>query len=304
MRTLKPGTLPVIMLVVVVAWALFAVTMLTGTLLTAQRIDNRVGVINDQVGPIDEDLDAVVLAVETGRIAGEINKAAKPLTGQFTQVVQIGDGIEADAVSINERTKAINTNVKSINSTVTSINSTVGEINSTVGEIGTNVDQISASIGSVNSAVGEINSSVNGISGSFVGIIGEVRSIDPEAAGINIRAGVVTDIGRAIKADTEAILPVVEDINANAAAIAGSILLLRDIDLLNQTAAAAALPAPGTDVPPSPDAGGDTLLPELPVVEDVVPLPELPGGPVPALEGPGLLPSGSDTGDLVGGLVG
>jgi len=304
MRTLKPGTLPVIMLVVVVAWALFAVTMLTGTLLTAQRIDNRVGVINDQVGPIDEDLDAVVLAVETGRIAGEINKAAKPLTGQFTQVVQIGDGIEADAVSINERTKAINANVKSINSTVTSINSTVTSINSTVGEIGTNVDQISASIGSVNSAVGEINSSVNGISGSFVGIIGEVRSIDPEAAGINIRAGVVTDIGRAIKADTEAILPVVEDINANAAAIAGSILLLRDIDLLNQTAAAAALPAPGTDVPPSPDAGGDALLPELPVVADVVPLPELPVGPVPALEGPGLLPSGSDTGDLVGGLVG
>lgn len=297
MRTLKPGTLPVVMLVVVVAWALFAVTMLTGTLLTAQQIDNRVGVINDEVGPIDEDLDSVVLAVETGRIAVEIEKSAKPLTGQFTQIVQIGDGIEASAVSINERTKAINTNAKSINSVVTSINSTVGEIGSNVGQIG-------ASIGSVNSAVGEINSSVDGISGSFVGILGETRSIDPEAAGINIRAGVVTGIGREIKADTGAILPLVGDIDANAAAIAGSILLLRDLDLLNQTAAAAALPAPGADVLPLPDTDGNTLLPQLPVVEDVVRLPELPVGQLPVLQGPGLLSSGSDTGDLVGGLLG
>lgn len=115
MRSLKRGTLPVVMLVVVVAWALFAVTMLTGTLVAAQQIDNRVDVINDEVGPIDEDLDTVVLAVETGRIAGEINTAAKPLTGQFTQIVQTGDGIEASAASIAERALQINANAESIN---------------------------------------------------------------------------------------------------------------------------------------------------------------------------------------------
>ena len=46
MKPLRPGLLPVIMLVVVIAWALFAVLMLTGTLISAQQIEDRVTVIN------------------------------------------------------------------------------------------------------------------------------------------------------------------------------------------------------------------------------------------------------------------
>jgi len=288
------------MLVVIVVWALTAVVLLTGTLITAQRIDNRVGVINSEVSPIDEDLDSVVLAVETGRIAGEINTAAKPLTAQFTQIIESGDGIEASAASIAERAKQINANAESINSTV-------GSINSNVSEIGVGADEIGASIGSINANARSINSSVDGISGSFVGIDGEVRSIHDEVRGINTRADTVIGISRGIKGNTEGILGLVPQINENAAAIAGSPLLLRSIALLNQQAAASSLPvppaAPGiVDQLPLPDVVGALPLPDvvgaLPL-QDTVP-PALPVLPLPT--GGLLQSSGSDTGNLLGAL--
>ncbi len=319
MRSLKRGTLPVIMLVVIVAWALTAVSLLTGTLITAMRIDNRVGFVNAEVKPIDKDLDSVVLAVETARIAGEINQAAKPLTGQFTQIVQIGDGIEASAVSISERAKEINANARSINGNVKSINSTATSINSTVTEINSSVGSIGSRLGSINAGVQSVNVSVDGISGSFVEILDETRSIDVEAAGINLRTDTVIGLSRAIKANTEDILEQAILINENAEAITESPLIIggdgNGILDLNQRAATA-LPLPGlaapgvagTDQQPSPNAPGAPASP-LPNVVPGLPTPALPAPALPAPDAPTLLPetgllgsSGSDSGNLLGAL--
>ena len=306
MRTLKRGTLPVVMLVVIVAWALIAVSLLTGTLITANRIDNRVGFVNAAVKPIDQDLDSVVLAVETARIAGEINKAAEPLDDQVGQVVVLGDGIEASAVSIAEQ-------ANQINGTVKSINATAGEINSTVGEIGSSVDSIGTRIDSINSGVQSVEVSVDQINGSFDGIIGEARSIDGEVAGINLRADVVIGLSREIKTDTEDILEQAILINENAEAIAESPLVSLGeggvLDL-NQRAGST-LPAP---VPAAP--GTDNQQPSSDAPEAPAPLPQLvpglpalpaPAAPLPDAPGPlsetGLLePSGSDSGNLLGAL--
>ncbi len=315
MRSLKRGTLPVIMLVVIVAWALTAVSLLTGTLITAMRIDNRVGFVNAEVKPIDKDLDSVVLAVETARIAGEINQAAKPLTGQFTQIVQIGDGIEASAVSISERAKEINANARSINGNVKSINSTATSINSTVTEINSSVNSIGSRLGSINAGVQSVNVSVDGISGSFVGILGETRTIDVEVAGINLRADTVIGLSRAIKANTEDILEQAILINENAEAITESPLIIggdgNGILDLNQRAVTtlpAPVPAaPGTsgtdDQQPAPNAPGAPA----PLLPGVVPALPAPAAPLPAA--PELLPetgllesSGSDSGNLLGAL--
>ncbi|MCA1683765.1 MAG: hypothetical protein LC708_01355, partial [Actinobacteria bacterium] len=309
---LKRGTLPVVMLVVIVAWALLAVLLLTGTLVTAQKINNRVGFVNAEVKPIDKDLDSVVLAVETGRIAGEINTAAKPLTAQFTQIVQIGDGIEASAVSIAERAKEINGSVKSINSIA-------GEINPTVGEINSGVDSIGSRIASINAGVQSVNTSVDGISGSFDGILGEARSIDGEVAGINLRADTVIGLSQAIKANTEDILEQAVLINENAEAITESPLIIGGngngiLDLNQRAAVIPLLPspgpaspgAPGTDQQPLPDVVPEAPAPTLPLPDAV------PGAPVPTLpmpDAPKLLPetgllesSGSDSGNLLGAL--
>ena len=75
-----------IALVIVIAWALAAVMMLTGTLIAAQQIDDRVATILGEVSPIDDDLDSVKLAQETDRIAKDILTAAEPLSGQLDQV--------------------------------------------------------------------------------------------------------------------------------------------------------------------------------------------------------------------------
>ncbi len=298
MRTLKRGTLPVVMLVVVVAWALIAVSLLTGTLITANRIDNRVGFVNAAVKPIDKDLDSVVLAVETARIAGEINKAAEPLDDQLGQVVMLGDGIEASAVSIAERANQINGTVKSINATAGEINSTVGEIGSSVGSIGERID-------SINSGVQSVNVSVDQINGSFDGIIGEVRSIDGEVAGINLRADTVIGLSRAIKADTEDIIEQVDLINENAVAIRESPLIIEggvgDLLDLNQLGlnqrAATVLPLPGSAAPGSAET--DTQPSSDRPVAPALPSPDAPG----LLSETGLLePSGSDSGNLLGAL--
>ena len=322
MRSLKRGTLPVVMLVVIVAWALTAVSLLTGTLITAMRIDNRVGFVNAVVKPIDKDLDSVVLAVETGRIAGEINQAAQPLTGQFTQIVQIGDGIEASAVSISERAeeinanaRSINGNVKSINSTAKAINSTATEINSTVTEINSTVGSIGSRLGSINAGVQSVEVSVDGISGSFVEILDETRSIDVEAAGINLRTDTVIGLSRAIKANTEDILEQAILINENAEAITESPLIIGGDGIgildLNQRAATT-LPAPVPAAPGAPGTDDQQPVPDAPVAP-ALPLPEVvPALPAPALPlpaAPGLLPetgllesSGSDSGNLLGAL--
>src|SRR5260221_9432948 len=75
------------LLVGVIAWALGAVLLLTNTLVAAQQIDTRVDRITHTVGPIDHDLDSVALAVKTNEIAGEINAAAKPLSGQAGPII-------------------------------------------------------------------------------------------------------------------------------------------------------------------------------------------------------------------------
>jgi hypothetical protein len=303
------------MLVVIVAWALTAVSLLTGTLITAMRIDNRVGFVNAEVKPIDKDLDSVVLAVETARIAGEINQAAKPLTGQFTQIVQIGDGIEASAVSISERAKEINANARSINGNVKSINSTATSINSTVTEINSSVGSIGSRLGSINAGVQSVNVSVDGISGSFVEILDETRSIDVEAAGINLRTDTVIGLSRAIKANTEDILEQAILINENAEAITESPLIIggdgNGILDLNQRAATT-LPAPVPAAPGAPGTDDQQPVPDAPVapalpLPGVVPALPAPAAPLPAA--PGLLPetgllesSGSDSGNLLGAL--
>lgn len=321
---LKRGTLPVVMLVVIVAWALTAVALLTGTLLTANRIDTRVEVVNSVVKPIDQDLDSVRLAVETGRIAGEINQAAKPLDDQLGQVVKLGDGIEASAVSIAERAKQINGTVKAINSTATSINSTAGEINTTVGQINSGVGSIGSRIDSINTGVQSVNVSVDQISGRFDDILGTARSIDEPgvpgnpgfgAAGINLRGDVVIGLSREIKANTEDILEQAAGINENAERITESPLIIggnggggAGIPDLNQRAGTT-LPVPGTDnqqpssnAPEAPAGPLPQLVPGLPT--PAVPLPDAPLQDAPRLlPATGLLESsGSDSGNLLGGL--
>jgi uncharacterized protein YoxC len=158
-------------LVITIAWALSAVLMLTGILIAAQEIDERVGTILGEVSPIDKDLDAVALAEKTNEIAAGIRRAAEPLSGQLDQVIESVGGIDRTVTDILE--------------TAGKINDTAGSINSTVRAIGTTVD---------------------GIAGNIANILSTVMSIDGRVAGINARADAVIALVRGIRSDLAQVL--------------------------------------------------------------------------------------------------
>jgi len=235
MRTLRGerGLAPAL-LVVIIAWALAAVLMLTGTILSAQRIEGNVGEITGSTSAIDNDLDAVRLAAKTTQISGNILTAAEPLVGQLDQVIVSARSIDRRANSILDTAESINGKAVAINSTVGRINQTAGAINQTVGAINANAGRINATAGSINanvtsilsraraieSTAGAINANarsingrVNGIAGSVNSINGrlgdtltETRTIDPGVAGINIRASRAIRLVRPIRTDLNNIL--------------------------------------------------------------------------------------------------
>ena len=224
------ASLPGIVLVVVIVWALAAVLMLTGTLVNAREIDNTLPLIKAQVLPIDEDLDNVKLAEETARLTERIRVAAAPLSDQADRIIVEARKIDRNAASILVTARAINGTAKTINGNVLAINDTVGAINSNVVSINQTVNSIGGSVFSINGRVsrvggnvatinrrvtrvlgavgpagatdgGSIKASVDSILGTFVALDPETRSIDTGVADINGRADAGIDLSDQLKGD-------------------------------------------------------------------------------------------------------
>lgn len=187
-------------LVIIIAWALAAVLMLTVTLVAAQDIEQTVGTLPDpeegsvlnEVYGIEGNLGPVGLATEIERTSDEILTAAEPLDGQLDQVLAATDSIDASANSILSTAGDIDGSVNSISGSVNTINSSVTDIqsrlaatNGHVQEIEPNLDraaqQASTVVGLVQSIQGNTSAIQNqtklGGEGDW-GILGHARSID------------------------------------------------------------------------------------------------------------------------------
>jgi len=187
-----------IVLVLVIAWALAAVLLLTGTLIAANQIDTRVANIDTSVNGANQNLDAVRLAARTGRVAGRIRESAAPLSGQFTQIMASVGGIDRSAGSIFVTAGAINRNADSINVNVRSIGGRVGSIDRSVGSINGRVRSIRSNAGSINARVGAIRSNALSIERRVRGINRSARSINTSVASINTSAGSINTSGGSI----------------------------------------------------------------------------------------------------------
>ncbi len=234
-RTIGLGSgLAGVVLIIVIAWALAAVLMLTGTLTNARQINRRVKLVNNQVGPIDNNLASVKLAGRTGRIAKKIDLAAENLSGELNQVITTAGNINikvgsilSRAQSINGVVTAINTTANAINGNAHSINATVHSINSNVHSIGSHVQSIGGSVASIGGSVasihsrvaaiqgvvgpigatdGSINANVNRINGNLGNILTTADAARFGIKGINHRADVIIGLSRALKADFDGIL--------------------------------------------------------------------------------------------------
>lgn len=164
-------------LVIIIAWALAAVLMLTGTLVAAQQIDERVFEITNTVQGIGEGTQHVALTQQINESASGIRVAAEPLSGQLDEVI-------ASAGSIDATVDQILGTAGEINQTAGTINSTVLSINDTATGIGATVDSIHAGLSPVLPLVRSINQGVADINGRADVIIGEVRGIKSDTGNI------------------------------------------------------------------------------------------------------------------------
>lgn len=179
------STLQGTVLVVVIAWALGAVLMLTSTIVSANQIDRRVDVITSEVKGIDADTDAVELAGSVAETAEGIDAAAAPLSGQLDEVIAATEGINASAASILETAGSIGATVDSIRSTVGSINSTVDDIHANVGGILPVTQSIDAGVEAINHRADRIIAAVRAIKADTGNTLAQVLEIHTHANSIN-----------------------------------------------------------------------------------------------------------------------
>lgn len=215
MRAILSGRrgLSALLLPIVIAWALAAVLMLTGTLLAARQIDERVKAVTSQVTDIDRDLEAVRLAGTTNDVAEDILRQADPLAKELDEVVATAEHIDMTAGSILDSAQSINTRVAEINRTARSIltaaraiNGNVDSIRDTVGALFGVVRSINSTARSIGATAGAIETTVDGIEQRLGTTLSVARSIDPGVAGINRRADLTIAGVRPIRDDVGAIL--------------------------------------------------------------------------------------------------
>lgn len=153
-----------IALIIVIAWALTAVVMLTRTLVSAQAIDRRVSSITNSLGEVHDETAVVAELQKTEKTAAAILDAASPLTGMLGHVDEVAKSIDVTAKAINPNAKAIDATVVSINGHVVDILATARSIEGTLSTITGQAVNIKNTVNSIKGDSAEIQTqtSANG----------------------------------------------------------------------------------------------------------------------------------------------
>lgn len=154
-------------LVLVLAFALFAVIMLTNTTVQATQIDDRVKKIRGEVGQIDTELTNVPQLDQTAVTAGEIDVATKNLDRQAGEIVAAAQSIDRTVASILSNATSINSSVGSINPTLSSIQGVVRSIDG--GSLGSRTG-----VAGINTRVRDVRFAVAGIKGDTGSVLSQV----------------------------------------------------------------------------------------------------------------------------------
>ncbi|HEV2809103.1 MAG TPA: hypothetical protein VGV93_01730 [Acidimicrobiales bacterium] len=175
-------------LAITIGFALFAVIMLTRTLLAANSIDDRVKVIVGEVGPIDQDLDMVATLDETDRMAKEILTAAQNLSGQAGEIIDITASIDDMGTNILNNATSINGVAGSINGNVSGILGSVGPINQNARGINAKLSEINPEVDSIEFGVAEINRRADIVIGETIEIDNDLTNVDNLVNSIEVSA--------------------------------------------------------------------------------------------------------------------
>ena len=138
-----------IALIIVIAWALTAVVMLTRTLISAEQIDRRVDSITNSLHQVHDETALVAELQRTEKTAAAILAAAKPLSPMLATV-------DDTAKHIDQTVGTIQPNAESINATVGVINGNVANILATARSIEGTLRTITGQAATINERVGVI----------------------------------------------------------------------------------------------------------------------------------------------------
>lgn len=127
-----------IALIIVIAWALSAVLILTRTLVAAQEINNKVTDITAKLAGAKGDTSYVAQLNMTENTASSILQAAAPLTGQIAIIDTTAKHIDGQVDGITPPVQTINSVVHVIHDQVGAILSTAQSINGTLASIRAN----------------------------------------------------------------------------------------------------------------------------------------------------------------------
>jgi seryl-tRNA synthetase len=153
-------------LIIVIAWALTAVVMLTRTLVSAEQIDRKVNSITGNLHEVERETDVVSELVKTEKTSAAILEAAKPLTGMLKVVDDAAKNIDSTAKRIDPNAKSINSTVVSINGHVANILSTARSIENTLKTITLNqAVPIRQTVDTIKSDTRNIQIQTNGTNG-------------------------------------------------------------------------------------------------------------------------------------------
>jgi nicotinate-nucleotide pyrophosphorylase len=152
-------------LIIVIAWALTAVVMLTRTLVSAEQIDRKVNSITGNLHEVERETDVVSELVKTEKTSAAILEAAKPLTGMLKVVDDAAKNIDSTAKRIDPNAKSINSTVVSINGHVANILSTARSIENTLKTITGQAVNIRQTVDTIKTDTRNIQIQTNGTNG-------------------------------------------------------------------------------------------------------------------------------------------
>lgn len=221
-------------LVVVFLFALTAVWLLTRTAVAANAINRDVqAAIVPVTADIDENLKAIPILDETGKITGDISAAAKPLGN--------------DVASVRAHTDKINANLESTDTHVQSIGKQVNSIKASTGVIKPGIASITSSVEKINASATGINESLGGVATATTSVVSNLTSAE------NSLLYVLSQTGPLHK-DTQGILASTGVIQGHTASIASAPILSLDLakvlaDLGLTSPLSAFAPSTGTTAP-------------------------------------------------------
>lgn len=152
-------------LIIVIAWALTAVVMLTRTLVSAEQIDRKVGSITKDLNQVSGETALVAELTKTEKTAASILDAAKPIPPILRNVDKTAKSISSTVGTIGPNAKSILSTVGSINGQVASILSTARSIDATLGTITGQAVNIRQTVDTIKADTRAIQVQTNGTNG-------------------------------------------------------------------------------------------------------------------------------------------